>query len=107
MFGYQFMRQKPILNYIVDFFCSKLSLVIEIDGDSHNHEEIFKADLARQKEIEELGIHFLRFDDLDVKHNIHNVLRTIESYILDFEKKPNPQPPFLRGSSPQSENSIS
>jgi len=34
--GYQFMRQKPIGDYIVDFFCSKLKLVIEIDGISHN-----------------------------------------------------------------------
>ena len=34
--GYQFMRQKPIDNYIVDFFCSKLKLIIEIDGISHN-----------------------------------------------------------------------
>ncbi len=34
--GYQFMRQKPINNYIVDFYCSKLKLVIEIDGISHN-----------------------------------------------------------------------
>jgi very-short-patch-repair endonuclease len=36
MRGYQFMRQKPIGNYIVDFFCSKLKLVIEIDGESHS-----------------------------------------------------------------------
>lgn len=35
MRGYQFMRQKPIGNYIVDFYCSKLKLVIEIDGESH------------------------------------------------------------------------
>ncbi|WP_424961855.1 endonuclease domain-containing protein [Ekhidna sp.] len=90
IYGYQFMRQKPILNYIVDFFCSKLQLVIEIDGDSHNHEDAYKADQIRQKEIEKLGIRFLRFDDLDVKHNMSNVLRTIESFILDFEEKNNP-----------------
>lgn len=34
--GYQFMRQKPIKNYIVDFYCSKLKLVIEIDGGTHS-----------------------------------------------------------------------
>ncbi|MEQ8629433.1 endonuclease domain-containing protein [Ekhidna sp.] len=99
MYGYQFMRQKPILNYIVDFFCSKLKLVIEIDGDSHNHEDAYKADQDRQKEIEKLGIRFLRFDDLDVKHNMSNVLRTIESFILDFEEKGQPPIPLiLRGS---------
>ena len=97
MYGYQFMRQKPIFNYIVDFFCSKLELVIEIDGDSHHHDEAFKTDLHRQREIEKLGIHFLRFDDLDVKHNINNVLRTIENLILDFEEKDNPPSPFPKG----------
>ncbi|WP_425392466.1 endonuclease domain-containing protein [Ekhidna sp.] len=97
MYGYQFMRQKPILNYIVDFFCSKLSLVIEIDGDSHNSEDAVKADQARQEEIEKLGIHFLRFEDLDVKHNMSNVLRTIESFILEFEDKNNPPSPFSKG----------
>lgn len=97
MYGYQFMRQKPILNYIVDFFCSKLQLVIEIDGDSHNHEDASKADENRQDEIEKLGIRFLRFDDLDVKHNMPNVLRTIESFILEFEEKNNPPTPFNKG----------
>ncbi|MEQ6166692.1 endonuclease domain-containing protein [Ekhidna sp. MALMAid0563] len=97
MYGYQFMRQKPILNYIVDFFCSKLRLVIEVDGDSHNHEDANKADQTRQKEIEKLGIRFLRFDDLDVKHNMSNVLRTIESFILDFEDKGQPPTPFTKG----------
>ena len=97
MYGYQFMRQKPILNYIVDFFCSKLQLVIEIDGDSHNHEDASLADENRQDEIEKLGIRFLRFDDLDVKHNMPNVLRTIESFILEFEEKNNPPTPFNKG----------
>ncbi|WP_420318134.1 endonuclease domain-containing protein [Ekhidna sp.] len=97
MYGYQFMRQKPILNYIVDFFCSKLNLIIEIDGKSHDHVEAYKADLKRQNEIEKLGVRFLRFDDLDVKHNISNVLRTIESYILDFEDRNNPPSPFIKG----------
>jgi very-short-patch-repair endonuclease len=48
MKGYQFLRQKPIGNFIVDFFCSKLNLIIEIDGDSHDTEEVHKADKNRQ-----------------------------------------------------------
>jgi len=47
MRGYQFMRQKPIGNYIVDFYCSKLKLVIEIDGESHS--ERSKEDQIRQR----------------------------------------------------------
>ena len=65
MKGYPFMRQKPIDNYIVDFFCSRLKLVIEIDGESHNTK--YEADRIRQKSLEALGLSFLRFDDLDVK----------------------------------------
>ncbi len=48
MLGYRFLRQKPIGNYIVDFFCNKLKLAIEIDGDTHR-EENFENDMKRQK----------------------------------------------------------
>lgn len=81
MLGYDFDRQKPLDNYIVDFFCKDLYLAIEIDGDSHNHEETYNADLVRQQKLESLGIHFLRFDDREVKQNMKNVLRTIEIWI--------------------------
>jgi len=79
MKGYTFNRQKPLLNYIVDFYCKELNLVIEIDGDSHNYK--YKADVKRQKELEEYNLTFLRFDDLEVKKNINNILREIEIWI--------------------------
>ena len=97
LYGYQFMRQKPILNYIVDFFCSKLHLVIEIDGDSHSNEASVANDQKRQEQIEKLGISFLRFDDLDIKYNLSSVLRTIEDYIEKFKNDNNPPPPFDKG----------
>jgi len=84
-YGYQFMRQKPIGNYIVDFYCSRLALIIEIDGVSHNNEEAYLADKSRQEELEKLGLKFLRFDDSEVKKDIKNVLRTIEAFILNYE----------------------
>ena len=61
MKGYTFNRQKPLLNYIVDFHCRFLNLIIEIDGESHNHK--YKTDVIRQKELENKGLHFLRFED--------------------------------------------
>jgi very-short-patch-repair endonuclease len=85
MMNYDFHRQKPVLNYILDFFCHELELAIEIDGSSHNFEEAYKNDRKKQTEIEELGITFLRFYDFDVKVNIYNVLKTIENWIRDFE----------------------
>src|SRR5690349_4124309 len=67
LMGYDFHRQKPLLNYIVDFFCHELELAIEIDGDSHDFEEVYINDCKRQAEIEALGIAFLRFTDEEVK----------------------------------------
>jgi very-short-patch-repair endonuclease len=76
---YQFSRQKPIGNYIVDFYCSKLRLAIEIDGRSHEHKTA--EDKVRQERIERMGIRFLRFQDRAIKKNIENVVRTLEAWI--------------------------
>jgi len=84
MKGYQFMRQKPIGNYIVDFFCSKLKLVIEIDGASHNDK--LKKDRIRQERLGALGLKVLRFQDFTVKKNIRSVLRAIELFIEEQEE---------------------
>ncbi len=75
------MRQKPIGEYIVDFFCSQLNLVIEIDGSSHDFDEVGYKDKTKQKFLEGIGLHVLRFDDLDVKKNINNVIAEIEGWI--------------------------
>ena len=85
MLGYKFNRQKPIGNYIVDFYCSKLSLVIEVDGCSHESEEAFIKDAERQKIIEAMGLKFIRFDDLEVKFNLSNVVMEIETIILNWQ----------------------
>lgn len=81
--GYQFMRQKPIGNYIVDFFCSKLKLVIEIDGDSHIGKEDY--DRKRQQELEALGLSFLRFEELEARYNLDRVIQTIEHRMQEIE----------------------
>ncbi len=83
MLGYQFMRQKPIGNYIVDFYCAKLKLVIEVDGDSHQFK--FTEDVERQDWLKDLGITVLRFGDLEVKKDMENVLRNIEYWIFNYQ----------------------
>jgi very-short-patch-repair endonuclease len=87
MLGCDFHRQKPIDNYIVDSFCNELVLAIEIDGGSHDFEEVYVGDIAGQQKLESLGIHFLRFNDREVKKDIHNVLQSIENWILEYGKK--------------------
>jgi very-short-patch-repair endonuclease len=83
--GYQFMRQKPIGNYIVDFFCSKLKLIIEIDGISHNDKT--DSDQIRQQKLESLGLSVLRFYEWDVKKDICAVVKSIENWMEEHEKK--------------------
>jgi very-short-patch-repair endonuclease len=86
--GYDFDRQRPIENYIVDFYCKDLSLAIEIDGDTHIYR--YEEDDIRQKTLENLGIRFLRFEDIEVKKNISNVLRVIEDCISKNQHIPDP-----------------
>lgn len=82
--GYQFMRQKPIKNYIVDFYCSKLKLVIEIDGGTHSDNQA--KDKERQEMIERSGLRFLRFSDEDVKTNLEGVLYSLVEWIKEHEE---------------------
>ena len=88
--GYDFDRQKPIDNYIVDFFCNELMLAIEIDGCSHNEKS--EEDRIRQAKLESLGIRFLRFHDSDIKKNIQGVLWVIEDWIRNHKDEPTPNP---------------
>ncbi|HEY8993201.1 MAG TPA: endonuclease domain-containing protein [Lacunisphaera sp.] len=77
--GYDFHRQKPIDEYIVDFFSDDLMLAVEIDGDSHTLKG--EADEIRQKRLESFGVRFLRFDDAAVKSNIDAVVHAIDNWI--------------------------
>ena len=84
MLGYDFHRQKPIDEYIVDFFCLELSLIIEIDGESHENKN--NKDKKRQSKLESLGLRFLRFFDSDVKQKMPDVILAIEEWIKKYEK---------------------
>jgi very-short-patch-repair endonuclease len=75
--GVQFSRQIPIDEYIVDFYCKDLQIVIEIDGESHWHDDQPEKDRIRQERLESLGVKFLRFDDLGIKTKIGWVLDEI------------------------------
>jgi len=86
MYGYDFHRQKPIDNYILDFFCYELMLGIEIDGYSHDFLEVFEKDLQKTKRMNELNISVLRFSDYQILKEMDNVLRAIEYFIFEFEK---------------------
>ena len=84
MLGYSFQRQKPIYKYIVDFYCQRLQLAIEIDGESHR--EQFLKDRTREEELVQLGLSVLRFHDHEVKKDMRNVLNCIQNWIELQEK---------------------
>jgi len=84
--GYDFHRQKPIGNYIVDFFCNELLLAIEIDGESHYGNK--EKDLRRQKEIEKYGVQFLRFDESEIYFSLDKVIKSIENWIDENNTHP-------------------
>ena len=87
MMGYDFDRQRPIDNYIVDFYCKDLMLAIEIDGESHQYTDVAENDIIRQQRLESLGVTVIRLDDLDVKQDIDAVLHFIEERIYTLTKK--------------------
>lgn len=91
MLEYDFDRQRPILNYIVDFYCKDLKLAIEVDGITHTEQAISAKDSTRQKELEEYGITFLRFDALLVINKVEAAVRQIREWIEEYEMQ-NPVP---------------
>ncbi|MBI4657020.1 MAG: endonuclease domain-containing protein [Elusimicrobia bacterium] len=93
MLGFDFTRQQIIGNYIADFHCPKLNLIIEIDGESHN----FKGshDEEREKFLKSLGLNVLHFRDQDVKKSLEGVLQEIKGWIK--ENTPSAHSPLNKG----------
>jgi very-short-patch-repair endonuclease len=102
MNGYQFFRQYAIENYVVDFMCRKLNLIIEVDGYSHNFK--YEKDIFRDKKLGKMGYNVLRFSETEVKNDLFNVERTIlywmeekEKELLSGKMKTSPVPPSEEG----------
>ena len=94
MKGYQFNRQRPVLNYVADFMCKELWLIIEVDGITHQYPEAISNDITRQKTIEAAGFAVLRFQDSEVLNNQNGVFTAVENWIIDYEKlHPEVKPP--------------
>ncbi|WP_291371496.1 MULTISPECIES: endonuclease domain-containing protein [unclassified Acinetobacter] len=80
--GLPFYRQKPILNYIVDFYCPAANLVIECDGSQHFTEEGLEADRFRDEALVQLGLKVLRFNNGQVMGLIDDTVEVIYQYCL-------------------------
>ena len=87
LMGYDFDRQRPIGNYVVDFYCKDLLLALEIDGITHQDEIVMYKDKIRQRELESMGVTFIRFDAMLCVNKVEAVVREIVRWIVEYEKK--------------------
>ena len=93
LLGLQFYRQKPLLNYIVDFYCPAANLVIECDGSQHFTEDGLEADRIRDEALAQLGLKVLRFDNGQVMGQIDDVVEVIYQFI---QQESPLNPPFVK-----------
>lgn len=84
----RFQRQKPIGNYIADFYCAKSKLVIELDGSGHFLPNQVLKDRIRTERLEEMDLTVIRIDNQDIDKNFYNVCEYIDSFV----KKSLPHP---------------
>ncbi|QMU26795.1 endonuclease domain-containing protein [Adhaeribacter radiodurans] len=82
--GYSFLRQRPIGDFIADFMCKELKLILEVDGYSHSFKT--EADIERDKLLTNLGFTVLRFTDEEVMKDLPNVQRTLEYWITERQR---------------------
>jgi very-short-patch-repair endonuclease len=95
--GYKFRRQYSAGSYVIDFFCPELKLVIEIDGTIHFKGRAEYYDRNRQESIEQLGIGFLRFSNMEVYKNLDGVLEVIVNTVRAIRKPSLKSPPYQGG----------
>jgi very-short-patch-repair endonuclease len=85
--GFKFRRQHPIDNYILDFYCSKAHLAVEIDGGQHAEEENMKRDEQRTANLNQRGIRVIRYWTNYVLENIDDVIDDIYAILSEMEKE--------------------
>lgn len=84
----KFRRQHPISMYVVDFYCHKLKLVLEIDGNIHELEDVKRNDIIRQNNLKELGLHVIRFKNEQIINKLENVIGEINNKIMILQNSP-------------------
>ena len=92
----QFYRQRIIGDYIVDFYCPRAKLVIEVDGGQHYSDDMAEVDRKRDDYLKNLGLKVLRFSNTEVLNNIEGVVESILENMGIIQENP-PTPPFAKG----------
>jgi very-short-patch-repair endonuclease len=84
--GYSFFRQRPVLQYIADFMCFELLLIIELDGEIHDQQEVYEKDRQRDKDLEEIGFTVIRFSNWMVFNQLDEVVNVLEEYVKKVQE---------------------
>ena len=84
MHKHRFVRQKLVGNYILDFYCQKLKLGIEVDGETHFGDKNEKHDEKRTEELKKYGIEIIRFWNYEIMEGLEAVCERIENKIRTF-----------------------
>lgn len=79
----RFQRQKPLENYIADFYCAHAQLVVELDGNGHYQGDSVQRDAARTERLEAMGIQVLRFCNTDVDDRFEGVCYAIDQAVKE------------------------
>ncbi len=96
--GLLFYRQKPLAQYIVDFYCASAMLVIEIDGAQHDEPNVKEYDVLRTQTLEAIGLRVLRFTNQQVLYDIDGVMQVIRAAVAERGNPPALRaPPFCKG----------
>lgn len=86
--GYKFRRERPILNYIADFVCFELMLIIEVDGITHHNIKSVYYDHQKDIDLKSIGFDVLRFDGFMVLNEIDKVEMILEDWLVQKKKCP-------------------
>jgi len=92
--GFKFKRQYSVDSFIIDFYCPKVKLGIEVDGEVHFTEEAKNYDENRSGFLSDFGIDIIRFRNDDIYNNLKVVLNTIEDKLNKSEKLIQKAPPY-------------
>ena len=84
----KFLRQKPIGNYVADFYCAKANLIIELDGSQHYHSKGISKDKERTSFFESYGIKVLRISNLEIQRNFRGVCEYIDNLVEQSLRQP-------------------
>ena len=82
--GYKFRRQQPVFDYIVDFYCNELKLIIEVDGEIHSLPEKTNYDSKRDKILKINGYHIIRLTNLEIETELDSTINKIILYINEI-----------------------